>query len=522
MRRKVKFLPETCLEKAKEMTDKLTRIGIKLLMLCAVVLCFWIVIANMSFFGGVPYSLIPLSLLAIVCVHTFALDKVLITRDKLMAWWLKRPVYVKYLLWGSLVLISVMARFSFVKFGYQPASDPAQFNYSATHLAENGDLGVRSYYNALFPYLFAYNVSLAGVMKIFGSGVVSVIVCNILFDAIATVLLYVLVKRITNSATSAKIAMALWIISPFNIIFSAISLPIVAVNTMIIASVLCVYLLISGFKKNTKTVLLLSVVTGVVFSVANSFRPIMAVFIIALVIYCVASFIQKPGKTLARKMTMSIAVLLITFVSLNAGFIKLVSHVTGYENIAMHPGWSIYLGGNVGSHGGWNAADTDYADHVRAEEVTIIAAHERLKKEGIERWKQMSPAQAAVHLVNKSVVLSGGGQYMIYNISSYPELWQNKRVIALLHLWCALYFYGLLLFSAKFLLSAREDKHGLNFIHFVILLFVGLFLASLCVEVAARYFSPFLIFLNIFTAIVGGNILCKRSAVKTVTARERF
>jgi hypothetical protein len=382
---------------------------------------------------------------------------------------------------------------------YLPVSDPIIFFNDAQNLATDNSLGSGSEYVAIFPYIYAYDVALGGAMKLLGGGLLSVIILNTLLDVAAAILLYILVKKVSRNTKTAKLAAFLWIASPFNIIFSALSLPIIAVNTCLIASVLFVYLAISNMK-NLKRLVPLSIATGMVFAISNAFRPMMIVLVVAVVVYYLIFLLKNHTLRMIRSMVISLSLILASFFSLNIGYTYVVSAATNYPPTTNSGGWSVYVGANYETWGRWNP-ENGYFSRVIDEEPTITAAQDRMLREGIDRWKQLSPLQLIDFIIKKSIVIGGDQYHMIYNLSSYPNLWARSNVINLLYFVCAIYSYILILLTAAYFIRTYRKKGRIGFEHFLALAFVGLFLAFLCVEVANRYFMPFFVSLTIFTAL---------------------
>lgn len=69
------------------------------------------------------------------------------------------------------------ARFSFLLLDYVPISDPSHFFHNAASLAQTGALSCPDYVG-MFPYLYAYDVLLAAVFTITGSGLLGVLLLN--------------------------------------------------------------------------------------------------------------------------------------------------------------------------------------------------------------------------------------------------------------------------------------------------------------------------------------------------------
>ena len=479
------------------MVSKFTDFLIRLLVVFPLVLSIWLILINMiSIHQG--FLLLPVNLLVAICA-AILIPKSFIS--KVLGYFKSNPKAVLTLLIGVAV-VSVGLRFGFLAHEYQPTSDPEHFYTAAKDLAETGFLD-KSYvpYVANYPYLYSYDFLLGKAMSIFGQGTLAVIVLNTLLDLLAAGLLYLLIRAITRNKNAALIGVLLWLLSPFNIIFSAISLPIIAVNTLIIAALLLVYLLLKNLN-NLKLLVPLSIATGAVFSLTNAFRPFMVVFLIALVIYWLLYFLKNPKFKTMLNLDVALIGVLLPFFMLNYAYAQMVSVQTDLPPTLNSGGWSIYVGSNYEYAGRWNQEDSTYGTQVFIEEPTSAEAHSRLQKEGMQRYAALSTGELVDFGLKKTVSLGGDLYNMTYNMDTYPSLWDNLSFKWFVWIISALYVYTLLLLTAKFFIDeVRKKQVELNFMHYLFLVFFGLFIALLFVEVLNRYFTPFLVFMTIFASI---------------------
>ncbi len=468
---------------------------VKIVLACSIVLTIWLLIANALNLENY-YYVVPLLILIILSVWILAPKE---TWGEIYAWTRQRPLLIKVGLVIVLVF-SIAVRFSFLCLNYNPAdNDPASFYSIAQSIATNNSLGDEAQYVATFPYVLPYNIMLGVTMKIFGTGLFSVILLNTILDLVALVALYCLVLRISRRRRTAILAGLLWVTSPFNIVFSVLSLPVIAVNTSIILSLLCLHLLIANLNNPSKMILL-SILTGLLFAITNSLRPIMIIFVIALLCYYTLKFLRKPSKKVASILSISLALVVIPYLLANTGFLYIVSAVTGYPPTTNSGGWSIYVGANFETWGRWNI-EGGKLDETIAKSESLTAAHQQLQNEGIERWIELGPRKALRLVLRKSTVLGGDQQHSVYDLASYPDFWHEEDTQVWIYAFCALYSYGLfVLVLSYFIKIYREKITGLEFYHYLALAFVGLFLASLLVEVSTRYFTPFFTILTIFAA----------------------
>ncbi|MBU1119659.1 hypothetical protein KKA50_00430, partial [Patescibacteria group bacterium] len=200
-----------------------------------------------------------------------------------------------------IIIIGLILRFFiFFYFDYKPISDPAQFLKNATSIAAGNGIA-NKFYLGFFPYLVAYTDILGLMIKIFNNSWLATIVLNSIFDISASLIVFTFIKQITKPKSIAPfVGLVLWMLSPFNILFSTLSLPVIAVNFFIIAGVYLIYLMSKCIVEgDIKKSVLYSIALGLVLGIANCFRPIFPVFLIALLLYLV--FILLSIKELSKR-----------------------------------------------------------------------------------------------------------------------------------------------------------------------------------------------------------------------------
>jgi len=400
-------------------------------------------------------------------------------------------------------LLGLAARFAFLLFEYVPASDPLQFFNNAAALSQTGMIDDPSYV-AMFPFLFAYDALLAVVFKITGSGLLGVILLNTVFDVLASLLAGYLIFLLTASRKWGILACAVWWISPFNITFCAISLPLIVVNTLIL---LVLVLLVHMFKSagNFKHILIFSTAVAVALAVQEAFRPVTVITIIAIVAYYVILVIKKRKLQCLWRCVCSVLVIALLSGILNYGWTQIVSCATGLPPSTNTQGYSIYVGSNYGNYqpgGGWSPQDeNDLGNLLKEYDGDYSKAFGQLQTQGIERWKQLGSAKAFTHLVNKSMQLGGDTHNMIYNLPGcYPYIDSHALMNVAMRGMCAVYWF-LMLGCALWFSLWRKHSKKLDIIVFMNILTIGLFLAFMMLEVANRYFSIFFPMFTVFAVL---------------------
>jgi hypothetical protein len=454
----------------------------------SLLLTFWIIIANV-FYTRHNLLLAFIFIIIGVCVvftvrsKNYGLFKLFFNRARFSPKFL--PI---------IILLSLAARFSFVLIEYTPTADPAAYYDAAKNFANSGNFGGLTYYLAIFPYLFSYSLLLGMAFKVLGVSVFTLVLLNTILDFCAAGLLYLIVKNF--SETASRYAFVLWIISPFNIIFSAISLPLIAVNCFILLSIYIVQLLVNTTQ--IRRVIILSICAGLVFGFTNSFRPIMPVIIIAAAIYML--IISRND---LRRSVIALIFLITTYTifnicnfSFNGFLVSLDPNSEGIQISKNSGGWSFYVGSNYENSGTWNPVDATYFyGTVMPESDTFDQAQERIFQDGVDRYKSYSPVKLGILAVKKSFILTGNSHNSIYNLSDYNFEFKGLSVV------CAAYTYLLILLNLTFWYGTIKRKQNDDFINFLALCMIGLFLAFLFVEVANRYITPFFVFFVIISSL---------------------
>jgi hypothetical protein len=393
----------------------------------------------------------------------------------------------------AVFVIGLAARFGFLVFDYVPRSDPRQFFLNASSLAQNGTLELPLEI-AKYPYLLAYNLLLSFSLKL-APGLSGIIVLNTLSDIVASLLMSQLVWSLTEKRMVGIFAALIWWISPFNIIFCAISLPVIVVNMLILASLTLLVYLFKNLSK-LKTCLPLSLAVGLCLGVTDAFRPLAAVFVIAVIIWYLIYCLRHQHAFILRNCVVSAVLITVTFNAVGYGYQQLVNAVTDLPTNTHKAGWSIYVGSNYDTSGGWDAPAQEYSEELLLQNNgDISVTFEQLQQQGIARWQALG-LKVPDMLFRKSVRLLGDAQNMTYNLDGSFPFWSvQERLLKLVHILCAFYWFVVLAFAVKYLFG-RVRFRSLDFSAYLGISMTGLFLAYMLVEVANRYFT---IFFPLFT-----------------------
>jgi len=418
----------------------------------------------------------------------------------------------------SIILLTGLAlRFSFLRFNYQSTSDPAHYYSTAkkiidtsgitnqtTITSQNVQTLSNANYFALFPYLFNYTALLSGSMSVFGQNYLSVIMLNSLFDIAGATLLYFLVKKILKKRRFAIIAFALWMLNPFNVVFCALSLPIIAVNTFIILGIFLTKLLFDNFNNRKFWVYVL--ILGITLGVGNGFRPIMTVFILSIMLIFIIYLIKKRGKQWLT-IAMGSIIMVIAF----GGAIlanNLVAQRFINAPIAYNAsGWSLFLGSNVSTNGQWNETDgTELLGVFFSSSKNAGRTQQEMLNLGIQRYKSNGLVANIKLAIQKSAILLGDQKDGAYNLNSIISLSSRTYSIVtnILSIWTLAMIILAILAMYKLYKKCREIDY---ITMLIIILLIAFYISSILVEVASRYSTIFWPMLTILAVYGISNII---------------
>lgn len=422
------------------------------------------------------------------------------------------------------IIIGIFSRvgFVFINKAYSPAeplSDTGIHWEVARGLADNQPMqGDTAIYEAFFPHLMAYSITLSLFMRIVGQNVFAIVISNLIFDLISVVCIYLFLHSWKNKRT-AIIGSIIWLINPINILYCGVGMPMIITNTCILLTILLSYYVYQSYQRKDKRALyLLSCLLGLTIALGNSFRPIFTIITIAIIIIflCYLSSHIKDGSRRIIPATLAVVLLLLcSFMGT-----KLID--VGYQHINPYHipggtgvGWNFMLGANYESSGRWNRADSAwFGELVYGEETTpdLVNIQKSFFKAGIDRYLAMSPSQFINHFLHKTRVLFIDQSDTIawpfgeaYNVDTRNTMYQVLHSIGI-----AL-FAVLLCLAFKFIVVNIQSDSKIDYVlFFLCLCFCGLVAASLLVEVMWRYVLQSMIIVVILASCAIGRIIAKK------------
>ena len=225
---------------------------------------------------------------------------------------------------GCLLFLGWRLLFSFVRENYRIClvvgiiigvivrALPLLLNWTYSCLNDLSDTGVHYYgalelvagvleekiinYEKMFPYLYPYTYMLSIFVRItFGNIKMAIILSNIIFDYTGIFLVYKILKMIKGK-NSAMLGMLLAIMNPFSIVSCWIPLNLILVNLFLLAIIyICIRIIAETNVRKTYFECLL---LGGAVCIANYFRPVFSVAVIAVIIILVIKYMREKNVSL--------------------------------------------------------------------------------------------------------------------------------------------------------------------------------------------------------------------------------
>ncbi len=365
----------------------------------------------------------------------------------------------------------------------QPGGDYATFWGAACALAKGEALPNPSYVS-LFPHIMGYAGFLSLFLRLLGCRLAVAVGLNIALSLLSGLLIFSLCLR-WRGLRAAFFGGLLWALCPSGILF----------NTMVLSEPLYTCLLLaflrlaSGFDRRTREGrpprlwlwILGGALAGLLLWGVNIARPIAAVLLIALAIW----ILLLRGKDLKDRRSwlcwgLFFALLLAVCLPLGKLWNGYLTRRIGEEPPPL-PGYNIYVGFNPETGGSYSEEDMALLLEYRARTGSAVRAQECMLQEARERIgsDELSFPRLFAQKLKTFLGHDEAGAY--YTQEQLPEL-----RFSLWSLLSNVFYYAaaLLALLAVWRLLLRRE-HSLLLL--VPLYFIGLTLAQMLVEVAARY-----------------------------------
>lgn len=469
----------------------------------------WFTVTNIKSSGWI-LSLIIAILLITVPLTLFINKGAKRALQKLIIFTKKRK-YIAIIAVLASILGSLIIRFYiYLNFSYDPISDPTTFYESSIRISQGHGITGDTYI-AFFPYLAAYTGVLGFAMHMISDPWLSVIVLNSTFDIMTALVIYLIVRLFTKKGSLLpSVGAIMWLINPFSVLLSVVSLPISAVNFFISLSILVSILLIKHFKKSEifKT-WILSVLLGLTLALGSSLRPVFVIFIIAISLVLVLSAVLS--KTKLNKLLLassSVLTLFICYTLLQHLNIGIVSNLTSIETAKNSSGWSVFVGANKESNGKWNIED-EYEMHNMCKNLNRNNCHQELIHAGVDRYKSYGIIDSLKLMTRKLYVFSSN-QDNIYNVDTSVIGYEGSNMKKVFMFYLKTYLLFTLSISILYLVSLYKQRISNNHSLYTLLItlaFLGLFISTALVETSERYAQVVYPIIVILATLGIGNIV---------------
>ncbi|MCR5137845.1 MAG: hypothetical protein K6C12_12300 [Oscillospiraceae bacterium] len=358
----------------------------------------------------------------------------------------------------------------------EQAPDYQTFYQAAVDLSEGQHPQNRAYI-AMFPHILGYASFLSVFLRLFGRSLMTAAAVNVALTTLSGLILFTLCLKWRGRA-AACFGFAFWILCPSKTLYNTMTLSEPYYTFLILLWFLCVV----SEQRTLVSRAFLGMMSGVLLRLVNTARPIGVIPIIALAVWLL--FLSAPAerKENGFKWFVFLSGLLCVYLITGPIWEKYMTEQLE-QRPASVPGYSVYVGFNPDTQGTYSDADMDLLqsryfgeydeDADSAQKSMLEAARLRIAEN-----KNRIPG---IILHKLGVLLGhdeGGAYYSKESLS--PRCYSVLCVLS--NIWY--YFISLLAVCGSLDFMRRRE----NSIWIVLPLFgVGLILAQLLVEVAARY-----------------------------------
>ena len=399
----------------------------------------------------------------------------------------KFKLNIKKFFYG-IVLVLALIYISLLFLPYNaPFVDYETFYYSASQFAINAEYNFK--YIALFPHLWGYIMFLGTIFKIFGISYSVVVASNIILTFITAYFIFKIIKRISTT-NKGYLGAILWLINPINIIWCMFAFGGTAFNAFFAISI---YITILFFKtSNKKQKILYSALLGITLGIANLFRPVIIIFIIAILIEIIYNyFIKKSNYKLC--IFASVLIMILCFTLLGKLSNIYLEKETGYVP-ANSIGFTLYSGSDLKSNGSWSEEGSKIlTEEMQKEPFDASRIQEKLQKLAIENYKNNGIKNVNLMARKLITLTSNLGGYSWSNAIEMINMKIPSLVYNLLLSITLFSYYFLILMNGLFGFKYFNEKDNNLILNILILILIGFTLASLLLEVSSRYYLPALV-----------------------------
>lgn len=369
---------------------------------------------------------------------------------------------------------------------FQPiqAADYRTFFHVARDLSEGIHPGMKDYV-AMFPHILGYSAFLSIFLRLFGESIAVAAALNVVLTTISGIIIFILGRKMTDTYCGAA-AFLIWSVCPSKLLYNTMVLSEPYYTCLLLLFFLVTERIIDLMKQNkpnrTAGILLLSALSAVILVLVQTARPIAIIPILALAGWVLflsdAAFLRRTWK----RWILSGTVLVFCYAGGNQLWQAYATEQLEQTPPSI-PGYSIYVGFNLDTSGSY--ADEDMAllqDRYFGEyEKNAEAAQRSMFEDAKERIISTRKEIPQMMLTKLQTLLGhdeGGAFYAIESLSE--RQYRISCIISNVWYYCVWIFA---IMGTAGLWKRREN----GLILCILLFVIGLILAQLLVEVAARY-----------------------------------
>ena len=373
------------------------------------------------------------------------------------------------------------------------APDYQTFYEAAVNLSQDNKL-VNQDYIAMFPHILGYAAFLGIFLRVFGQNILTAALLNVVLTGASAILIYILTLRWTGKRSAAAIIGFFWAVCPSKLLYNTMAL-----SEPYYTFLMLLFLLLSSLtldcgqhsdsrERGEKAIsfvlraVVLGLLGGFVLALMNSARPIGPIPIIALLIWILLLRKSNCRKPRSMRYVVYALALIITYAFASRAWNAYAATKLGQTPPSV-PGYSIYVGFNPETQGSYSDRDMEllqgryFGEYGRNADA---AQRSMLESAKARIWETKSSIPGLmIHKLGTLLGHDEGGAF--YSLASF-----SGRNYAL---WCAVsniwyYFVCILALAGGARLWRQERDDSL---WMVPLCLIGVILAQLLVEVAARY-----------------------------------
>lgn len=391
----------------------------------------------------------------------------------------------------SCIIIGILFRISLLFLDYKElvgVGDYQTFFNNASKFCSTNTISQTTYVG-LFPFLMPYMIILGSFFKIAGISYKSVVLLNVILDLFIPLFLYLTFK---NKSIS-KCASILYLLNPVALIWCMVCCPVTLVNFGISLSILVFSILLRNI--DNKKFIILSILTGIVMAISNSFRPIMVIMLIAIFLYYI--YINMKNKKINVNYLISFILILVSFFTIK-NVIFLGMDKINQEPVSRTSGWTLYLGSNLNSYGAWYSEPK--LDEFLKNGLTVEETQQEFKELAMERYKSNGLKNVKLFTAKFAILTGNIPNYTSATFSGTINI-NSESILKIIKLTIYLYVFVSITLNILIAVQSLKNRKNIELSIFYMLFYIGIIMSHLFVEVSPRYYMPALIPLCILNSI---------------------